>query len=193
RVKSALQDASVVVYMGHGNGWPSRYRDSLFPPTQNGFGLNPVAGACDSKHQYFGEQYIKDHVKLAKNAIVLLHHLCYASGNTEPGLAEGTLAQAKQRVDNYAAGFIKAGAAAVIAQAYASPNNMVRAVLGGGRSIEAAWRGAPSRNGNAFAFESKRSPGYIAQMDPERGTSGFARSIVLKAGLASSDVLRNAR
>ena len=30
-------------------------------------------------------------------------------------------------------------------------------------------------------------------MDPERGTSGFARSIVLKAGLASADVLANAR
>jgi hypothetical protein len=38
RVKAALQDASVVVYMGHGNGWPSRYREDLFPPTQNGSG-----------------------------------------------------------------------------------------------------------------------------------------------------------
>ena len=93
-----------MVYMGHGNGWPSRYRDDLFPPTQNGFGLNPVAGGSDSQHQYFGEQYAGDQIKLAKNAVVLLHHLCYASGNTEPGLPEGTLAQAKQRVDNYAAG-----------------------------------------------------------------------------------------
>ena len=39
------------------------------------------------------------------------------AGNTEPGLPEGTLDQAKQRVDNYAAGFIDAGAAAVIAEA----------------------------------------------------------------------------
>ena len=70
---------------------------------------------------------------------------------------------------------------------------MVRAVLGGKRSIEAAWRGAPSANGNRFAFESARSPGYIAQMDPERGSSGFSRSIVIKRGLASADVLRNAR
>ena len=43
-VKAALQDASLVVYMGHGNGWPSPYRDSLYPPTQDGFGLNPSAG-----------------------------------------------------------------------------------------------------------------------------------------------------
>ena len=28
-VKEALQGASLVIYMGHGNGWPSKYRDSL--------------------------------------------------------------------------------------------------------------------------------------------------------------------
>ena len=49
------QGASLVVYMGHGNGWPSKYRDALYPPTQNGFGLNPAAGGGDSTHQYFGE------------------------------------------------------------------------------------------------------------------------------------------
>ena len=61
-------------------------------------------------------------VKLAPDAVVLLHHLCYASGLSEPGLPEGTLDQAKQRVDNFAAGFIRAGASAVIAEAYTSPS-----------------------------------------------------------------------
>jgi hypothetical protein len=192
-VKKALQGASLVVYMGHGNGWPSKYRDILYPPTQNGFGLNPSPGGNDATHQYFGEGPIAADVRLAKNAVVLLNHLCYASGNTEPGLAEGTLAQARQRVDNFAAGFVKAGAAAVIAEAYANPNHMIRTVLGGRRKIGAAWRTAPTANGNAFAFESARSNGYVAQMDPERGDSGFSRSIVLRKGLASADVLRNAR
>ena len=54
-VREALDGASIVVYLGHGNGWPSRYRDSLYPPTQNGFGLNPVGGGGDDAHQYFGE------------------------------------------------------------------------------------------------------------------------------------------
>jgi hypothetical protein len=192
-VKRALQGASLVIYMGHGNGWPSKYRDSLYPATQDGFGLNPTANGSDGTHQYFGEGPIAKDVSLAKNAVVLLNHLCYASGNTEPGLAEGTLAQARQRVDNFAAGFIKAGAAAVIAEAYASPNNMTRVVLGGKRSIESAWRTAPTANGHAFGFESVRSSGYIAQMDPERGASGFSRSLVIKRGLASADVLRTAR
>jgi hypothetical protein len=192
-VKAALQGASLVVYLGHGNGWPSMYRDHLYPPTQNGFGLNPKAGGDDSTHQYFGEGPIAKHIELADDAVVLLNHLCYASGNTEPGLPEGTLEEARQRVDNFAAGFIKAGAAAVVAEAHASPNHMIRAVLGSARSIDSAWRGAPSRNGNAFAFESARSPGYIAQMDPESATAGFTRSIVLQAGLTPADVLRGAR
>ena len=49
-VKKALKGASLVIYMGHGNGFPSRYRDSLYPPTQNGFGLNPRAGHQRQHH-----------------------------------------------------------------------------------------------------------------------------------------------
>jgi len=48
RVKAALEGASVVVYLGHGNGWPSIYRPALYPPTQNRFGLNPHPGAADA-------------------------------------------------------------------------------------------------------------------------------------------------
>jgi hypothetical protein len=191
-VKAALDGASLVVYMGHGNGWPSRYRDDLFPPTQNGFGLNPSAGSGDTTHQYFGEAFVGSQVKLAKNAVVLLNHLCYASGLTEPGLSVGTLDQARQRVDNYAAGFIRAGAAAVVAEAYDSPSYMVRAILAGGRSIQGAWTNAPSANGHRIAFESSRSPGYVAQMDTETASSGYSRSIVMRTGLASADVLSGA-
>jgi hypothetical protein len=70
---------------------------------------------------------------------------------------------------------------------------MVRAVLRGSGRIEAAWRNAPTANGNSFGFDSLRSPGYVAEMDPDNGDSGFHRSIVLKRGLASNDVLQNAR
>ena len=48
----------------------------------------PLAGGDDSSHQYFGESSV-DNVKLAPNAVVLLSHLCYASGNSEPGLRRG--------------------------------------------------------------------------------------------------------
>jgi hypothetical protein len=192
-VKHALQGASLVIYMGHGNGWPSPYRDALYPPSQNGLGLNPAPDGDDATHQYFGESRIRASIKLAKDAVVLLNHLCYASGNSEPGVPEGTLEVARQRVDNFAAGFIAAGASAVVAEAYASPNHMVRSILGGSRSIESAWRNAPSANDNVMGFESERSRGYVAEMDPAHADSGFERSIVLREGLASSDVLRGAR
>ncbi len=46
----------------------------------------------------------------------------------------------------------------------------------------------PSANGHRAAFFSTRSPGYVAQMDTETASSGFTRSIVMKTGLAPTDV-----
>jgi hypothetical protein len=190
-VRQALQGASIVVYLGHGNGWPSRYRDAPYPVTQNGFGLNPTAGNGNA-HQYFGEDAIGREVKLARNAVVIFSHLCYASGNSEPGLPEGPLEVGQQRVDNYAAGFVRAGAAAVIADAYLGPEYYVRSILAGKGSIDRIWRKAPSYNGNLLRFASLRSKGYIAQMDTDTPTSGFHRSIVLRAGLSAASLLGSA-
>ncbi len=190
-VKAAMQGASVVVYLGHGNGWPSVYSDALHPTSQDGFGLNPHAGAADS-HQYFGEEQIGSQVKLAPDAVVIFSHLCYASGNTEPGLAEGTLGQGQQRVDNYAAGFFKAGARAVIADSYLAPRYYLTAVLRGRQSIDAIWKGAPNRNDHFLQFASVRTKDAIAQMDPDNLSSGFHRSIVMKASLTSHQVIGNA-
>src|SRR5262245_32088414 len=189
-VKAALQGASIVVYLGHGNGWPSPYRDQLTPSTQNGFGLNPNVG--NENHQYFGEDRIGKEIKLAKNAVVIFSHLCYASGNSEPGLPEGTLEVGQQRVDNYAAGFIRAGAAAVIAEAHMGPEYYVRNLLRGRSSVDRIWRDAPTYNANLLRFDSVRSKGYTAQMDPDSATSGFYRSIVLKDGLVSANVVAGA-
>src|SRR5258705_263683 len=190
-VKAALQGASVVVYLGHGNGWPSIYRDALYPLTQNGFGLNPHEGAADS-HQYFGEQQIGSGIKLAPDAVVIFSHLCYASGNTQPGLAEGTLAQAEQRGDNYAAGVFRAGAGAGIPGADLAPAYYLKAVLRGSHSIDSIWKNAPNRNDHFLRFPSKRTKGAIAKMDPDNVDSGFHRSIVLKAKLTSREVIGNA-
>ena len=192
-VKRALQGASVVVYLGHGNGWPSRYSGSLSRTTQNGLGLNPVAGMDDDSHQYFGESFIADDVTLAPNAVVVMSHLCYASGNTEPGLPEGSLEDARQRVDNYAAGWLAAGARAVIAEAHAGPTEYVRALLGGKGALDGIWRGSRMFNGNVSSFRSERTPGAVALMDPVRESSGFYRSMVLRPGLRAEQVRAGAR
>src|SRR6187200_702475 len=165
-VREAISGASIVVYLGHGNGWPSRYRDALYPPSQNGFGLNPVAGSDDSSHQYFGEASV-DNVRLADNAVVLLNHLCYASGNTEPGLPEGGLDLATQRVDNYAAGFIRAGAKAVVAEAHMGPAWYVRQLLTTNASVSSIWNRSPEAKGHTMRFASTRSPGFTYRLDPD--------------------------
>ncbi|MFL5680480.1 MAG: hypothetical protein ACJ77B_07760, partial [Chloroflexota bacterium] len=192
-VRRALQGASIVVYLGHGNGWPSRYRDSPYPPSQNGFGLNPTEGSGDEAHQYFGEASLSKEVKLAKNAVVVLSHLCYASGNTEPGLPEGTIDDARQRIDNYAAGFIDAGASAVIAEGHLGPAYYVRSLLSSNRSVARIWSSSPTAKGHTSSFASVRSPGYTAMMDPDHAGSGFYRSVVLRAGASSGKLAAGAQ
>ena len=106
KVKAAAVGASIVIYFGHGNGWPSPYTYDPNYTTKDGFGLNATAGNGDNNNKYYGEPYVAT-LDLAPNAIVLLHHLCYASGNSEPGHAAPSLTTAKQRVDNYGAGFLR--------------------------------------------------------------------------------------
>jgi hypothetical protein len=183
-VRTALRGASVVVYLGHGNGWPSRYRDSAWPYSQNGLGLNPVAGLNDDEHQYFGEFYLSRDIRLAPGAVVVMSRLCYASGNSEPGLPEGTLDVARQRVDNYAAGWIRAGARSVIADAFTSPAYYVRALLASRQRVDSIWRGSPNDHGNQLTFQSTRSPGHLVELDPDRRTSGFHRSLVDRSSTA---------
>ena len=185
-VKQATNGASIVVYLGHGNGWPSRYRNSLYPPTQNGFGLNPVAGVDDSAHQYFGEASVQ-HLHLANNAVVVLSHLCYASGNSEPGLPEGSRDDAIARVDNFAAGFIRAGAKAVVAEGHLGPAYYVRELLGTQLSIERIWQTSPTAHGNTFSVISARSNGYTERLDPDRSSGGYYRSLVSR-GVTASEV-----
>src|SRR2546422_482503 len=91
----------------------------------------PVVGAVpqprvdDVAHQYFGESFLAADVHLAPHAAVVLLHLCYAAGNSEIGFPEPSLVVATQRVDNYAAGWLRAGADAVIADTFGPPEPYV--------------------------------------------------------------------
>jgi flagellar hook assembly protein FlgD len=194
RVKAAMQGASVFVYLGHGNGWPSIYAP-FQTVTKNGLGLDPSSGADGVKTVYYGEDYIRRDIRLAPNAVVLLYHLCYASGNTEPGLAVGSFADSRERVDNYGAGFIGAGARAVIAEGHpAHPVvNYVRQLFTTNRSMEAVFRNAPTFKGNVLGpYPAERTPGLRYLMDPDSSApSGFYRSIIGDLSLTASKVVRS--
>lgn len=180
RVKAAVAGASVVIYMGHGNGWPSPYTFDPSYRTKDGFGLNATEGAGDSNNVYYGEPYVST-LDLAPGAVILLHHLCYAAGNSEPGQAEPSVSVARQRVDNYAAGFLKAGAAAVIADGHAGPEGYIQALFTTQQPLESMWANQSNANGNIVSFPSVRTPGATAYQDPRTPTSGFYRSIVVRS------------
>ncbi|MDO8485458.1 MAG: FlgD immunoglobulin-like domain containing protein [Candidatus Limnocylindrales bacterium] len=191
RVKAAVSGASVVIYMGHGNGWPSPYTYDPSYTTKDGFGLNATEGAGDSNNVYYGEPYVST-LDLAPGAVVLLHHLCYAAGNSEPGQAEPTVSVARQRVDNYAAGFLKAGAAAVIADGHAGPEGYLRTLFTTQGPIESLWATQPYTNGNIVSFPSVRTPGATAYQDPRTPTSGFYRSLVVRSsGVTVGDLVNS--
>ena len=192
KVRSALQGASIVVYMGHGNGFPSPYSTALNRLTQDGMGLNQSAGGGDSNTKYYGEKYLADEVTLAPNATVILSHLCYASGNSEPGRAEPGLSVAKQRMDNFAAGFLRAGARAVIADGHSDPSWYVQQLFTTRRTVEDIWRSGPHPHGNVFSFASVRSPGFTVFSDPDHKSgstyTGFYRSLVADPTLTADQV-----
>jgi flagellar hook assembly protein FlgD len=189
KVKAAVVGASVVIYMGHGNGWPSPYTFDPAYTTKDGFGLNATAGAGDYNNKYYGEPYMAS-MDLAPGAIVLLHHLCYASGNSEPGHAEPSVTTARKRADNYVTGFLKAGAAAVIADGHSGPEGYLRALFTTHQSIEDMWRTMPNENGNVVKFASMRTPGVSVFQDPETPTSGFYRSLAIgTVGVTTGEVV----
>jgi flagellar hook assembly protein FlgD len=188
KVKSATTGANIVIYMGHGNGWPSPYTYDPQYTTKDGFGLNATGGNGDNNVKYYGEPYVDD-LALAPNAIILLHHLCYASGNSEPGHSAPSTTTAKARVDNYGAGFLRGKARAVIADGHMGAAYYLRALFTTNQSVLSLWRNAPNYNGNEFSFPGTRSAGARAYMDPDSPGKNFYRSLVLKtAGLTSFQV-----
>jgi hypothetical protein len=188
KVKSATTGASVVIYMGHGNGWPSPYTYDPNYTTKDGFGLNATAGNGDSNLKYYGEPSVAT-LDLAPNAVILLHHLCYASGNSEPGRTAPTKTVAKQRVDNYGAGFLKAGVSAVIADGHSGPEAYLRALFTTDQTLSNLWRTQPNFHGNEFSFPSVRTSGKTALMDPETPTAGYYRSFVGNPNVTTTQVL----
>ena len=187
RVRAAMTGASVVVYVGRGSGFPSVHGGTLRPSSQDGLALNPVAGVDNATKRGYGEAYIRT-VALAPRAVVLLHRTEYASGLSPSGYAEPTVATARRRVDNYGAGFLAAGASAVIAEHDTSPTYYVRSIFTRNASLDAIWRNAPTRHGHVTSFASVRTPGATGRTDPIRTRSGWTRSIIGRPGTLASTV-----
>jgi hypothetical protein len=178
RVKYHARNANLLVYLGHGNGWPSPY--SPFQTlTKNGFGLNASSGNGNYNVKYYGERYVASSIDLAADSVVLFMRLCYASGNSEPGRANPSLSVAKQRVDNYGSGFLRTGARAVISEGVGSADYILYGLFKTNRTMRQIFWSAPNAHRTyATTFNGDRTPSWARGiMDPTRPGS-YYRSIV---------------
>jgi hypothetical protein len=190
KVRAAVNGASVVVYLGHGNGWPSPYTFDPQYTTKDGFGLNKDLNhdgrRTNSELKYYGEPKIET-LTPASNAIVLLFHLCYASGNSEPGRKDPSLTTAKQRVDNYASAFLRAGAAAVLANGHSHDPYYIAGLFTTIQTLDAYWRAAPDFHDQAATYSSTRTSGATYQLDPE-SAGKYYRSVAGNLTVTTADV-----
>jgi hypothetical protein len=185
RVKSAAQGANILIYLGHGNGHPSPY-GAFNAKTKDGMGLNSYDGS--SSHTYYGEYYIDRDIQLAKNAVVILNRLCYASGNSEWGSGYPSKSTAMQRADNYGAGFLRTNAQAVFAEGIDSISYVLYGLFRTDRTVNQIFWSDPARDGRwDFSFNSSRTPGFTVTMDPLDGSNRYYRSVVGNLKLTATE------
>ena len=186
KVKNAAQGANILIYLGHGNGYPSPY-GSFQRYTKDGFGLNATSGNGNSNTKYWGEYYIDRDIQMAPNAVVILARLCYASGNSEWGAANPTKSTAIKRVDNYGAGFLRAGAKAVFAEGITDVRYIIKNLYTSNRNMREIFFASPSRTMSyRFHFVSSRTSWAVASMDPYK-PSRYYRSVIGKLSVTAGE------
>jgi hypothetical protein len=113
----------VIVYYGHGNGFPNPYSSTENPASVNGWGLRDPAkawsgsGCRDGVLRYYGEDYLVGRrtgygwngpITPAANFVMVYSNACYApgAGESRPAPAESV---AVSRVTNYSTPILELG------------------------------------------------------------------------------------
>jgi flagellar hook assembly protein FlgD len=195
-VLANIQNANLVVYMGHGYGWPSKYTKTLTETRQDGMGLNKYDGSGKGEYTYYGATRLRESIQLAPNAIVYLNHLCYAAGNAEPGMAIPDVDLARERVDNMASGWLAIGARAVFAYGWKQKLNYPAALMNTDQTMDqlfmtpatGASAGSPAgyTGWNEARFDSDRTPGSTIHLDPHK-KYGYYRAVTGDLGMSTAD------
>jgi hypothetical protein len=178
RVSAAARGANVLIYLGHGNGWPSPYYP-FSTTSKDGMGLNASGAHGNSNTKYYGEYYMAK-LGLAANAVVILNRLCYASGNNEWGAGNPSRSTAIKRVDNYGYGFLRGGAKAVFASGITGVGYVLKGLFKGSADMtfkSLFWTDPTRTLTYKFTFTGIRTGGTTAQMDPY-APSRYYRSVI---------------
>jgi len=185
RVAEASRGAHLFVYVGAGRGHPGPY-GGLDTQTMNGLGLNRARASGHRNLRFYGEHYIRRSFDLAAGAVVILNRVPYAAGSSEPGRVLPTQQTAVRRADNYASGFLDAGAAVVFA-GDRSVTSIVRDLLSAGRTMRSVFWRSPwtsTRYGATFTSErAVRSSGVLAPYGPGR----YHQSVVGRLASTTTD------
>ena len=92
RVAQETVGANIIVYFGHGNGFPNPYTTpaytydagQVYPASTNGWGLANGGSKCDDSNlRYYGESWITANVKPAPGFTMIYSNACYTPGAGE--------------------------------------------------------------------------------------------------------------
>ena len=177
-VKAAVNGANIVVYLGHGNGFPSPYSSTENTDRVNGWGLNRTTSGGDADNWsttmvYCGEKALlgtltssstaqwnycggstnTDGITPAPNWVMIYSNACYAPGASEGWDVNATEAVALQRVRNYSyPGLLLGGGAYFATDMYQGPQQLVDSIL---RNPDMGF-GAIAENANGYDLYRQR-------------------------------------
>jgi hypothetical protein len=123
KVKAAVNGANIVIYLGHGNGYPNPYTTIFYGDRTDGWGLNRTTTGGDLDNWsttmvYCGEKALTGTltstdgsaqrtycaggpITPAAGWVMIYANACYAPGASEPSQPAATAIQALQRVSYY--------------------------------------------------------------------------------------------
>jgi hypothetical protein len=186
-IAAATAGANLVYFAGHGNGFPNPYVGHLQPLVDDGYGLDPSPNG--NTPTYYGERDVT-RVKLAPGAIVFLNHLCYAPGSSEPGRPVPTQAIAIERVDNFAAGFLAAGAGAVLSDDSSGMATLVNELFSAAPTTTLDQLFATvDYHGHDIRRASVRTPGASLHLDPSGTGVVWDHALAGRLGMTTDDWL----
>jgi hypothetical protein len=135
-VKGAVRNANIVVYFGHGNGYPNPYTSSVNSDKNNGWGLqgpNARGTHADSWRngtlKYYGEAWIRDRTNPAPGWVMVYGQTCYAAGSNEGWVGTASRRVARKHVAYYSRTPLRNGASAYFATNYGDQDELVRRLL----------------------------------------------------------------
>jgi hypothetical protein len=183
-VKEAVRGANIIVYFGHGNGFPNRYSSMELRDRTNGWGLNRTTANGDKDDwsktlAYCGEKALLGTLTSSDGAVQRkfcaggpIHPargfvMIYGQAHYAPGFGERysrsdprtTVTKAKQRVRNYSYPAFRLGASAYFGTAYGDAHELVARLLAR-PGMTYGWIFRQGRGFRAYALRNVPHPDY---------------------------------